>query len=281
MNTKICFLGGGNMAKAMISGLVKSNFNPTNITVIDRNLDKLKILSNKYGVEISKPLSDAIAESDVIVLAIKPQQMGELIKSIKEYVSGTQLIISVAAGIQIGVYTKLFGKEVALARVIPNTPSSLGYGATGIYFNENVDSKQRNIVMDVMSAMGIIVVVDNEDKIDVVAACASSAPAYYLQFMEHMVKAAVKNGLAEDQASILVIQSCLGAAQMALNSGDSIETLRKNVTSKKGITAEALKVFEDFGLEVIVDKAIKANIRRSQELAKEFGEALWKSILLF
>ncbi|QIV94099.1 pyrroline-5-carboxylate reductase [Allofrancisella frigidaquae] len=274
MNTKICFLGGGNMAKAMISGLVKSNFNPTNITVIDRNLDKLKILSNKYGVEVSKPLSDAIAESDIIVLAIKPQQMGELIKSIKEYVSGTQLIISVAAGIQIGVYTKLFGKEVALARVIPNTPSSLGYGATGIYFNENVDSKQRNIVMDVMSAMGIIVVVDNEDKIDVVAACASSAPAYYLQFMEHMVKAAVKNGLAEDQASILVIQSCLGAAQMALNSGDSIETLRKNVTSKKGITAEALKVFEDFGLEVIVDKAIKANIRRSQELTKEFGEAL-------
>ncbi|QIV96454.1 pyrroline-5-carboxylate reductase [Allofrancisella inopinata] len=274
MNTKICFLGGGNMAKAMISGLVKSSLNPTNITVIDRNLDKLKVLSNKYGVEVSKPLSDAVAESDIIVLAIKPQQMGELIKSIKEYVSDTHLIISVAAGIQISVYTKLFGKKVALARVIPNTPSSLGYGATGIYFNENVDTKQKNIVINVMSTMGITVVVDNEDKIDVVAACASSAPAYYLQFMEHMVKAAVKNGLAEDQASMLVIQSCLGAAQMALNSGDSIETLRKNVTSKKGITAEALKVFEDFGLEAIVDKAIKANIRRSQELTKEFGEAL-------
>ncbi|AJC49579.1 pyrroline-5-carboxylate reductase [Allofrancisella guangzhouensis] len=271
---RICFLGGGNMAKAMISGLVKSSFNPKNITVIDRNIDKLEALYSEYMIEISKPLSEAIAESEVIILAIKPQQMGELIKSIKNYVSSSHLIISVAAGIQVAIYAKLFGKDIALARAIPNTPSSLGYGATGIYFNDSVDAKQKNIVINIMSSMGITVVVDTEYKIDVIAACASSGPAYYLQFMEYMIESAVKNGLARSQASILVLQTCLGTAHMALNSGDSIEILRESITSKKGITSEALKIFEESNLRGIVDKAIKANIKRSKELTNEFDGIL-------
>ena len=271
MDKKICFVGGGNMAEAMVAGLINEKYNTDLISVIDRNEDKLSALKSNYGVNIYQAYGDVISQSDVVILAIKPQQMANLIADIRELIDN-QLIVTVAAGIEVSVYEKLFAKPISFARVIPNTPSSLGYGATGIYYNAKVTKEQQKCVVAIMQTMGIAEIVDDEAMIDVIAACAGSGPAYYLQFMEYMVNAAVKCGLDKEKAENLIAQTCLGAAQMAKHSGQSIAKLRKNVTSKKGITAEALNVFEQSDLSRIVEDAINANINRAKEISKELSD---------
>ena len=268
---KICFIGGGNMVAAMIAGMTSHGYKGQDIIVFDRNEYKCLNLSKKYNIEIFASLLDAVKLADILILAIKPQNMPELIKNIREVVTSRQVIVTVAAGIQTNAYERLFNKEICFARTIPNTPSSLGYGATGIYFNGNITADKKAIVIDIMQTMGIVTVVSDEKEIDIIAAIASSGPAYYFQFMEHMVNAAVKQGLDKNQAGKLVAQTCLGAAQMALNTNEDMAALRKNVTSKKGITYEALNTFEKFDFGGIVDKAIQANIARAQQLAIEFN----------
>lgn len=267
---KICFIGGGNMAEAMIAGMTTHGYNAQNIVVFDRNTSKCNNLVNKYSVKVSNSIIEMVKEANILILAIKPQGMVELINEIKKYITDSQIIVTVAAGIETKSYENLFGKQIPFARTIPNTPSSLGYGATGIFFNKNVNNKDKDIIIEIMKTMGKVTVVSNEKEIDIIAAIASSGPAYYFQFMEHMVNAAVNHGLDADQAEKLVIQTCLGAAQMALNTNEDISTLRKNVTSKNGITYEALKVFDDSNLGDIINKAINANLKRAKELAKEF-----------
>lgn len=271
---KICFIGGGNMAAAMIAGMTSHGYKSQDIIVFDRNEHKCLNLSRKYNIETSTSLLDTVKLADIVILAIKPQNMPELIKNIRDAVTSEQLIVTVAAGIQTNAYERLFNKEISFARTIPNTPSSLGYGATGIYFNSNITADKKAIVIDIMQTMGVVTVVEDEKEIDIIAAIASSGPAYYFQFMEYMVNAAVKQGLEKKQAEKLVAQTCLGAAQMALNTNDDMTNLRKNVTSKKGITYEALTIFENFNLGEIVDKAIQANIARAQQLAIEFTKAI-------
>ncbi|MED7819429.1 MULTISPECIES: pyrroline-5-carboxylate reductase [unclassified Francisella] len=271
---KICFIGGGNMASAMVAGMVTHGYNAQDIVVFDRNEQKRQDLFDKYSIATSTSLEETVKQADILILAIKPQGMADLIKNIRSLVVAEQIIVTVAAGIETIAYEKLFNKEISFVRTIPNTPSSLGYGATGIYFNNNVSNSKKDLVIDIMKTMGVVIVVDAEKEIDVIAAVASSGPAYYFQFMEHMINAATKRGLTKLQAEKLVAQTCLGAAQMALNSDEDIANLRKNVTSKKGITFEALKTFEKYDLGSIVDKAIQANIDRAKELTKEFSSSL-------
>ena len=271
MNKKICFIGGGNMAEAMIAGLVSKKYDASLISVIDRNQNKLSALKNNYGVMTYQLYGSVIKQSDVVILAIKPQQMAGLILDIKDNID-RQLVITVAAGIGVEIYESLFSKQVAFARAMPNTPASLGYGATGVYFNNNVSALQKNVAENILQTMGIVEVVDDEYKIDVVAACSGSGPAYFFAFMEYLVSATTKKGLDSEQVKRLVIQTCLGASKMAQASNHSIGTLRENVTSKKGITAEALDVFEKANLARIVDNAIDANIARAKEISKELGK---------
>ncbi|WP_150466621.1 pyrroline-5-carboxylate reductase [Francisella sp. SYW-9] len=271
---KICFIGGGNMASAMIAGMVAHGYNASDIIVFDRNDKKRESLNKKHSIATSDSLVETVKQADILILAIKPQGMVELIKEIRDLVTTKQIIVTVAAGIETSAYEKLFNKTIAFVRSIPNTPSSLGFGATGIYFNNNVKDTDKNLIIDIMKTMGVVTVVGDESEIDIIAAVASSGPAYYFQFMEHMINSAVKEGLAKSQAEKLVAQTCLGAAQMALNSDEDIATLRKNVTSKNGITFEALKTFESFDLGGIVDKAVKANMNRAKELTQEFSKSL-------
>lgn len=273
MDKKICFIGGGNMAEAMIAGLVNKKYDANLVSVIDRNQDKLSALKNKYGIKTYLSYSDVVSESDVVILAIKPQQMGTLIAEIKDSID-KQLIMTVAAGIDVAVYEKLFDKQIAFVRTMPNTPAGIGYGATGVYLNNNVSLSQKDTVVNILQTMGVVEIVDEEYKINTVAACSGSGPAYFFAFMEHMVTAATKQGLDSKQAEQLVMQTCLGAAKMAQASTQSIATLRQNVTSKKGTTAEALNVFEKANLATIVEEALTANIDRSQEISKELSNTI-------
>lgn len=270
---QISFIGGGNMAEAMISGMVNHGYDPKKISVFDRNESKKEKLIKQYDISVCNSLKDTIEGVDILILAIKPQNMADLILEIRDSVTNGQIIVTVAAGIETRVYEELFGKPISFVRTIPNTPSSLGYGATGVYFNANVKDSLKKDIVEIMEAIGEVAVVTDENEIDVIAAVASSGPAYYFQFMEHMVNAAVENGLDKVKAEKLVIQTCLGAAVMAKNTGQGITTLRQNVTSKKGITYEALRTFESEGLGITVSKAIESNIKRAKELSKELNVA--------
>ena len=274
MSKRVCFIGGGNMAEAMIAGMVGEYCDAKNIIVVDRNKNKRDFLVRKYGVNVVDSAADTVKSTDILVLAIKPQQMKELILDIKDNIKSKQLIITVAAGLEIEFYEKLFSKKISVARVMPNIPSSLGYGAAGVFFNKDVNDNQKKTVVDVIRTMGVVEVVKQENDINLVTACSGSGPAYYLLFMEHMINSAVSRGFTKKQAESLVVQTCLGAAQMAMNSSSDISTLRENVTSKKGVTAEALRVFEESDLGGIIDKAIEANIIRSEELANEMSSNL-------
>ncbi|APC97151.1 pyrroline-5-carboxylate reductase [Francisella frigiditurris] len=275
MDFKVCFVGGGNMAGSMISGLVEDGFYPSNITVFDRNLDKLKKLAEVYGVSFSQNLKEMVSNNHVVVLAVKPQQMEDVVSQIKEVVrENSNFIITVAAGISSSVYKSLFGFDVSLARVMPNTPASIRCGASGIFLNPNVSDREKEIVEYMMRTMGVIIIVDEEYKIDVVTACAGSAPAYFLLFMECVIDEARRMGLSSEQAKLLVTQTALGAAKMAMRSDDDIEVLRNKITSKGGTTAESLKIFDDGGIKDLVAKAMQANIRRSKELTEIFSSKL-------
>ena len=273
MNFKLSFLGGGNMATSMIAGLVADGFEAKNITVFDRNADKLERLNSNYGVQTTLDINEAVNISEMIVLSVKPQQMTEVASKFSDIVvNDNKYIVTVAAGLSIAFYEKIFSEKTAVARVMPNTPSSVKSGAAGIYFNANVSDLEKEQVEYMMNTMGVSVVVDTESKIDVVAACAGSAPAYFLLFMENMIKEAIEMGLTAEQAKSLVVTTMFGTAKMAQQSDEEISTLRKNVTSKGGTTAEALRVFNESGLEKITAKAMQANVNRSKELSEELNK---------
>ena len=272
MEFKICFIGGGNMASSMVAGVVLDGFDASNITVYDRNDGKLESLKNKYGINVSKDLQKTVKNADMVILSVKPQQMSDVVASIaNEITHGSKFVVTVAAGLNVKFYQNRLNSSTAIARVMPNTPSSVQCGASGIYYNENVSAIQRSQAEYVLKTMGVFIAVDIESKIDVVAACAGSSPAYFFKFMEGMIAEAVSMGLTETQARDMVAMTMLGTAKMTINSTDKISTLRENVTSKGGTTAEALRVFNESGLDDIIAKSMQANVRRSQEMSKELA----------
>lgn len=270
MTHSIAFIGGGNMATSLISGLVHAGWAGDQITVVDRNADKRQALSQQYGVQTAESATAEVLAADALVLAVKPQALADTARALApELGANRPLILSVAAGISLAALGQWLGRDAALVRAMPNTPSLLGVGASGLYAADNVSSKQRQLADDIMTTAGITVWVEREDLIDAVIATSGSGPAYFFAFMEAMQKGAVELGLSESQARELVLQTALGAARMANESGDDAATLRAKVTSKGGTTAEALNCFAEGELEQLVSRAMNASSRRADELARE------------
>jgi len=276
MHQKLCFIGGGNMASAIISGLYQDGFNTQNIIVFDRNKCKLEYLQHQFNIKVSDNIESSIQSSNTVILAIKPQQLKELAIKIKNTINKTKpLIITVIAGVMTQTYSQWFS-DVAIARVMPNTPSSVGAGASGLFFCKNVSSQQRELVEYIMRTMGIAITLDDENLIDVVAAVSGSGPAYFLAFMEAMIRTATKLNLSKKQAILLVKQTVLGTAKMSLSTKTPISILRENITSKGGTTAEALRIFDKNDLDKTINDAMLANIHRAKELANSFTPVLEK-----
>ncbi len=269
MKAQICFIGGGNMATSLIAGLIANDVSSDLITVVDHNTDKLMHLKTQYGVDTTTDLDQGVEHADVIVLAVKPQSMQQLAASISTTVRHTQpLLISIAAGIQVEQLTQWFGQKAAIVRSMPNTPAMFQCGAAGLYANDNVSQQQKEIAEHILRASSVVVWVDQEKLIDTIAATSGSGPAYVFEMMRHMMETAQQEGLTSQQAKLLVLQTFLGSAKMAIESSDDVETLRKNVTSKGGATAAALDVFEKQGFGDMVQHAMQANIARSESLAQ-------------
>jgi pyrroline-5-carboxylate reductase len=271
---KLAFIGGGNMAAALIGGLTKRGLRGDKVVVADPSEAQLRQLVQQYGIGTAADNASAAAGAEVVVLAVKPQQMRAVALGLAPVlVESRPLVISVAAGIPHAALARWFGPQVAVVRTMPNRPALNGFGATGLYAPASVGAAYRALAESIMAAVSATVWVEHESQMDTVTALSGSGPAYFFLFMEALEAAAHERGLPHDIAHQLTLETAFGAAQMARHSGDSLALLREQVTSKGGTTAAALAVLDAAGLRAIVAHAVAAADRRSAELAAEFGAA--------
>lgn len=267
---KIGFIGGGNMASSLISGLIASGHASQNIWVSDVNPDALKTLADNLKVNVSSSNEVIVNEADVIVLAVKPQIMGEVAQPIASAIQKkSPLVVSIAAGISQRSLSRWLGAETAIVRCMPNTPALVLTGATALHANHKVSAEQRNLAETILRSVGIALWVQDESQLDAVTAVSGSGPAYFFLLMETMEKTAVELGLSEVTARLLVQQTALGAAKIALESSESPEQLRKRVTSPGGTTQRAIETFQQGGFNELVNKALHAARDRSIEMSKQ------------
>jgi pyrroline-5-carboxylate reductase len=274
---QLAFIGGGNMASALIGGLVAKGFSAQHIIASDVLPESLERLQTVAPVRTTTDNETAIASADVIVLAVKPQVMKQVLEPLAASLQQRRpLIISIAAGIEIGSLEQWSGQPgssvLPIVRCMPNTPALVQLGATGLYANPVVSTAQRELAEKILSAVGIALWLDNEAQLDAVTAVSGSGPAYFFLVMEAMQAAGEQLGLSSDVARTLTLQTALGAARMALDSDVDVAELRRRVTSPKGTTERAIASFEQDDLRGIFQRALTDCRDRSQELARELGD---------
>lgn len=270
---RIGFIGGGNMARSLIGGLVQKGCPPGHIRVADPSPEQRALLAQRFGVKTTAENREAADGAGVLVFAVKPQMFRAAAISLASQVTqGRPLVISVAAGIATPYIVRWLGGHMTVVRVMPNTPALIGAGAAGLYATPAVSADQRGIAAALLEAVGTALWIEDESLMDVVTALSGSGPAYFFLLTELMESAARELGLPPDAARHLALQTAYGAARMALESGQAPAELRKQVTSAGGTTAAAVKVFEDAGLGAIVLRALTAARDRGREMSREAGE---------
>lgn len=265
---KLAFIGAGNMTRSLISGLIQSGYPADAIMATNPSPGKLEQLAADFGIHTSQDNTRATAWAEAVVLAVKPQMMAEMLDTLQEQNASLdgKLLISIAAGINISRLEHLTGLQ-RIIRTMPNTPSLLGLGMTGLYARSHIEQADRDYAEQMMQAVGKTLWVAEEDGINQIIAAAGSAPAYFFLFMEAMAAQACQSGFSEQEARLLVEQTALGAANMvAANPDRSLGELRAQVTSKGGTTAEAIRHFQEHGLEQLVAQAMSAAVTRAREL---------------
>ena len=269
MDLNICFVGGGNMASAIIGGLIADGLSEGAITVVDPSEAQRAQLMSDHGVKTSADAGKACAEATIIVLAVKPQIVSVVAEQVVAAGSlDGKMLISVAAGVTLATLEQLFG-DIAVARTMPNTPALLGLGATGLFCNAKTTDEQKQQAVKIIEAFGICVPVEREDLLDAVTAVSGSGPAYYFLMIEEMIKAGVALGLPQEAASALTLQTALGAASMAAKGDVDPAELRRRVTSPNGTTHAAITSLQDSGYGEVIEKAMTACRDRAIELGKQ------------
>ena len=264
MRTRIGFIGAGVMGQAVIATLIKAGIPKDQISFTRRRSELNDEITKNLGIS-AKSLAELARESDLIFLAMKPQDLIGILDEIKETLSEETLIVSLAAGKKTDVIQAALGGKNPVIRVMPNTPMVVGEGVSVISASSNVDPTELEWVRSLLAFGGIAIVID-ESLQDAVTSISGSGPAYFFAFIEAMVSAGEKLGISHQDATTLAIKTIKGAAVMLEQSGKSATTLRENVTSPKGVTAEALKVFRERGLDEMVEAAMRAARDRSLEL---------------
>ena len=271
-NSRITFIGCGNMGRSLIGGLIANGLSVNAITGTDVNAEQRQTTASQYNIEVLEDNQQAVKNADVVVLAVKPQSMQDTLKPIKTPLSLEKpLLISIAAGIKLSHLGKWAGEDLAIVRAMPNTPALIQAGATAICANKHTSDAQRDLAEAIMRSVGLALWLDDEALMDAVTALSGSGPAYYFLVMEAMEKAATLLGLPQDQARLLTLQTAFGAAKMALESTHDAESLRKQVTSPGGTTEQALNVLMNGGIEDLFREALEAAQKRSAELATSLG----------
>ncbi|KAJ5368738.1 pyrroline-5-carboxylate reductase dimerization-domain-containing protein [Penicillium cataractarum] len=277
--SKLAFIGGGNMASAIIGGLVSEGVNKQNIYVSepwDVNRDKLAAV----GVRTTTVNSEAGADADIVIIAVKPQVTKGVCEELGASWTQRQtlpVVVSIAAGITLNSLQEWSrtsdGRSAHVVRVMPNTPALVGEGASGAFASADVTAAEKELVNSLLSSVSKATEwVDKEELLDVVTGLSGSGPAYFFAMVEHLVASATSLGLSQEQATRLATQTCLGAGKMLVESSDEPGQLRKNVTSPNGTTYAALQTFEALGFKETVDKAVKAATSRAAELGNTLAK---------
>jgi len=271
-NIKTGFIGGGNMARSLIGGLIASGCPASSIFVSDRDPDQLQSIGADFQVNTLDSNRAVVDASDVIVLAVKPQVMKEVIAGLDPAGLKGKLLLSIAAGIRTAAIAKWLDTDCAVVRSMPNTPALVRSGATGMYANASVSEQQRENAESILRAVGLTVWVDEEDQIDAITALSGSGPAYLFLVMEAMEQAGVQLGLSAETARLLAVQTAFGASKLALEVEEDPAVLRERVTSPGGTTERAIKVFEQHHLLKLFEQAMTAARDRAAELAEQLGQ---------
>ena len=269
IGSQLSFIGAGNMNRAIIEGLLAADIPAQQLAVSNRSPDKLNAFES-LGLVVSYSNVHIVEQADVVVLGVKPSQILGVVKEIREALYRSRpLLISLAAGIQTPQILAILGADYPLVRAMPNTPATIGEGAAGLYATAGVSNEQRVLAKAIIDACGVSIWVDDEVLIDTVIAVAGSAPAYFFSILETLIDEAHKCGLPAEDARILAVQTCLGAAKLFQHSETNLATLRNNVTSPGGTTQAALETFARLDLDGTLRAGMQAAIQRAQQLALE------------
>ncbi len=271
--SRIAFIGGGNMAAALVGGMLKDappGGGPS-IVVAEPDAERRRALSDQLGIETTGDNHAAIDGAQLVVLAVKPQMMQAVAEDIAPHLAAGQLVVSIAAGIPVEALARWLDGHAAIVRAMPNTPSMVGCGATGLFAAEAVSREQHSDAESLMRAVGVVQWLDQEAQIDEVTALSGSGPAYVFYLMESMQAAAEEMGMAPDVARLLTLETVFGAAKLALAADDSPAELRRRVSSPGGTTERAIAALDESGVREAFGRAIRASRDRSRELAADVG----------
>jgi pyrroline-5-carboxylate reductase len=271
---RIAFIGGGNMTTSLVGGLVRRGTEPGSLTVSDPMPAQVERLAREFGVHGVTDNREAVREADMIVLAVKPQQMAEVACGIApQLVERRPIVVSIAAGIRLADLARWLGAGMPIVRTMPNRPALIGAGITALYADGGVTTHDRDLVEVLMSAAGATVWLDHESQMDVVTAISGSGPAYFFLLIEALESAGIASGMSASTARRLAVATARGAGLMAAESDEAPAVLREQVTSAGGTTAAALEVLEAAAVRDTFGRAVAAATQRSAQLADEFGGA--------
>ena len=278
----IGFIGGGNMARSLIGGLLASGGDPDHIWVAEPDVGHRELLRGRFGVHTGADNREIATRSEVIVLAVKPQVLCSVAEALADIVQTRRpLMISIAAGVREPDIRRWLGGEAAIVRTMPNTPALVGSGATALFANTQVNDEQRQLAESIMRSVGLTVWVEQERMLDAVTALSGSGPAYFFLLMEALEKMGVQLGLDPEVARLLTLQTAFGAAKMALESPENPAALRARVTSPGGTTERAISVFQDEKLDKLIARSLAASLallEAPELLAEELDAVVAKAL---
>ena len=265
MDKKVGFIGAGNMASALISGMINAGFKPENIITSSPGKDHLDLLSSKFGIQTSNGNELVFKQSEVIIFAVKPNVLKTVLEEYKNFSSEEMLLISVAAGFKIFDIEGILSAEQRIIRAMPNTPASIRSGVTAISLNENASSDDKQTAEDLFSCVGKVVHIQ-EKEMDLYTALIGSGPAYVFYLIESLLDSSSELEMDEETKKNMITSMITGSSKLALMSENSPEKLRENVTSPGGVTQRAIEEFEKNGVKETIIKAIEAATNKSKEL---------------
>jgi pyrroline-5-carboxylate reductase len=268
---KIAFIGAGNMASALIGGMIKRGVPATHLYAVDPHDETRARAETQFGIGGAAAPDAALKSYDAIVLAVKPQVAKAVAESLAPHLDARQLVISIVAGIRAADLSGWLGGHARIVRTMPNTPALIGMGVTGLVALDGVDAPGRELASNILGAVGESVWFDDEAKIDAVTAISGSGPAYVFYFIEALEEAARQLGMDAEQGRALAVATFTGAAQLAAQSGEPASVLRERVTSKGGTTAAALAAFNASGVKDAIVRGALAADARAKEMGEEFG----------
>jgi len=269
----IAFIGGGNMATALVGGMVARGCAPSGISIVEPHAEQRAKLVARFPAAAlhARTTREAIGEATLVVLAVKPQQMREACVALAPFVGGVRAVLSIAAGSRTADISRWLGGFARVVRAMPNTPALIGAGVAGVYAPPAVDAAGRSAAAAVLEAAGEVVWCDEESMLDAITGLSGSGPAYVFYFLEHMERAAIELGLSASDARRLACRTFAGAVQLAEQSGEEPATLRTQVTSKGGTTERGIAVLSEAGVGAALVRAVKAATDRARELGDVLG----------